>query len=197
MRSVATRLSLSVASTLALGACGSSSEPCQVATLQVRMPATVTRNGQSAATELSFEAGVGLFPSIAAFEATRALLTGDASQYSGTIAWIFESVLASVTIELQGPRQPGEVLQLSPGVFANWGPLAPPNGAVAAAAVSADNFTASANTSDGTVSGTLEVLAIAPLRVWLDLVATSAAGEAIRIQGEMAAELRGNALGCD
>jgi hypothetical protein len=195
MRSTARRLSLAAALALALGACGSSSEPCQVETLQVRMPATVVRNGQSTTSELSSEATVGQASSIAAFEATRTFLT-DASHYSGTIAWFFGSALVNVTLELQGPRQPGEVLPLSPGVFVGfWGPLAPPNGAVAAAAVRADSFAVYANA--GSVSGTLEVLAVAPLRLRLDLVATSAAGETLRIQGDMAAELQGNALGCD
>ncbi len=184
-----------VALALALGACDSSTEPCRAESLQVRMPATVVRDGQSVTTELSYEAQIGLFSSIAAFEATRTFLTGNAAQYSGSIACSFESSIVGLTLELQGPRQAGDVLQLSTGVFANWGPLAPPNGAVAAAAVSAANFAAQAN--DGSVSGTVEVLGIAPLRLRLDLLATSATGDEIRIRGDMTAQLLGNALGCD
>ncbi len=93
------------------------------------------------------------------------------------------------------PRVVRDVLQVSTGVFAKRGPLAPPNGAVAAAAVSADNFAAQGN--DGSVSGTVEVLGIAPLRLRLDLLATSAGGDEIRIQGDMTAQLLGNTLGCD
>jgi hypothetical protein len=193
MRSAARRLSLAL--TLALVACDST-EPCQVETLQVRMPATVLRHGQSTTTELSQGLTAGQSSSIAAFEATRTFLT-DASHYTGTISWEIGSgtINLALGLQLQGPRQPGEVLPLSPGVLADWGPLAPPNGAVAAAAVTADNFAAMAN--DGTVTGTLEVLATAPLRLRLNLVATSAASEEIRIQGDMAAQHSGNSLGCD
>jgi hypothetical protein len=198
MRSAAPGPSLALVLALALAACDSSSEPCQVETLRVRMPATVVRNGQSATDELSHEITVGQASSIAAFEATRAFLT-DAAHYSGTIAWEIGSstVSLALALQLQGPRQPGEVLPLSPGVFADWGPIAPPNGAIAAAAVSADAFSASANTGDGSVSGTLEVLAVSPLQLRLDLVATSAASEEIRIQGDMTAQHSGNSLGCD
>jgi hypothetical protein len=198
MRSAAPRPGLVLALVVALGACNSSSEPCQVETLHVRMPATVVRNGQSATDELSYEVTVGQTSSVAAFEATRTFLT-DAAHYTGTIAWTISSsaVPLALALQLQGPRQAGEVLPVSPGVFADWGPIAPPNGAFAAAAVSADNFTASANTGDGSVSGTLEVLEVAPLQLRLDLVATSAADEEIRIQGDMAAQHSGNALGCD
>jgi hypothetical protein len=160
------------------------------------MPATVVRNGQSATTDLSFEANIGLFSSIPAFEATRTFLTGDASHYSGSIAWFFGSGLTQLTIVLQGPRQAGEMLELQPGFFVgNWGPIAPPNGAQAAVAVDADQFTAMVN--DGSITGTVEVLGIAPLRLRLDVMATSATGDEIRIQGDMSAQQLGNALGCD
>lgn len=202
MPSAAPRLSLTVALALAVGACHSSNEPCEVETLRVRMPATVVRHGQSTTTELSFELNAGQFSTIAAFEATRSFFT-DASAYAGTIAWEILATDAPLHfgIVLQGPRQSGEVLQVSPGVLpATWGPLAPPNGAVAAAAVvvdAADGTSFAAMANDGDVSGTLEVLAVAPLKLRLDLVATSAAGEEMRIQGDMVAEHSGNALGCD
>lgn len=83
----------------------------------------------------------------------------------------------------------GQVRAVSTGVFiGQGGPIAVPNGAPAAVAVSADRFAAQAG--DGSVSGTLEVLRIAPLALRLDLTATSASGDEIRIRGDMAAELR-------
>jgi hypothetical protein len=121
--------------------------------------------------------------------------TGDASRYSGAIGWFLEAEALTVadalmlTIELQGPVSTGQVRPVSSGVFiGQWGPIAVPNAAPAAVAVSADQFAARAN--DGSVSGTLEVLRVAPLGLRLDLTATSAAGDEIRMRGDMTAALR-------
>jgi hypothetical protein len=81
--------------------------------------------------------------------------------------------------------------------FVGLGALDASTRAAAAAAGSADHFSASANAGDGSVSGTLEVLAIAPLRLRLDVLATSATGEELRLEGDMAAQLVGSSLGCD
>jgi hypothetical protein len=55
----AARLTFAAALALATGACNSS-EPCEVESVQVRMPSTLVRSGQSVATELFSEAFVGL-----------------------------------------------------------------------------------------------------------------------------------------
>lgn len=96
----------------------------------------------------------------------------------------------------RGPRGPGNVVPANVGVFVGqWGPLAPPNGAPASAALHAENF--NAWDGEGSVTGTIEVLAIGPLRLRLDALATNGTGEEIRVRGDMVAEALGNALGCD
>jgi hypothetical protein len=120
----AARLTFAAALALATGACNSS-EPCEVESVQVRMPSTLVRSGQSVATELFSEAFVGL---------------GSAGRFHS---------------RRRGQRRPLQRLREALG--------------------------------DGSVAGTLEVLAIAPLRLRLDVLAASATGEELRLEGDMAA----------
>jgi hypothetical protein len=120
----AARLTFAAALALATGACNSS-EPCEVESVQVRMPSTLVRSGQSVATELFSEAFVGL-GSTGRFHSRR-----------------------------RGQRRPLQRLREALG--------------------------------DGSVAGTLEVLAIAPLRLRLDVLAASATGEELRLEGDKAA----------
>jgi hypothetical protein len=178
----------------ALGACDGTG-PCRVESLRVTLPATIDRGGQTTTADLSYEAGVGFFENIAAFQSTRTFLTGDASRFAGSIAWFFGTDV-QLTVVLQGPRVPGDLVPVSTGVFVGrWGPLAPPNGAPASVALTAQNF--SAWHGEGSVTGTIEVLAVAPLRLRVDVLATNGTGEEIRVRGDMVAEALGNALGCD
>ena len=133
----AARLTFAAALALATGACNSS-EPCEVESVQVRMPSTLVRSGQSVATELFSEAFVGV-GSTGRFHSRRRCR--------------------------RGQRRPLQRLREALG--------------------------------DGSVAGTLEVLAIAPLRLRLDVLATSATGEEMRLEGDMAAQLVGSSLGCD
>jgi hypothetical protein len=174
-------LSLLSASTTLPG-CGGG-ECFDVPTVQARMPATVERSGNTSNILLSGDTVDDPYNN----PYLHGLLLSDISQSPGGATWTLSApgnpgdILDWLTIQLQGSFQPGDVIQVTqvPESWLNtWNDA--PEGA-RGVYVSAPGFTTTS------VSGTIEVLRVAPLGLRLDVLAANEAGEEVRVRGDMVA----------
>jgi hypothetical protein len=156
-----------------------------VPSVQVSMPATVQRSGQTIT--------VRLFAEIVDEQSAPFLhqfFLEDISDGNGVGAlWSMQAqgqgagVIEWLTVSLQGTSlQAGDVVQVSsiPGdaITGVWGVPLAEGGEVQ---VVGPGFTTAS------ASGRIEVLGVGPLRLTLDIRATNAAGEEIAVQGDMTA----------
>jgi hypothetical protein len=166
----------------------------------VEMPATIERDGLSAPSELSGELYSFQFASFEGFETTRAFLTqGGVESSTGAVGWALAGTGATLRggIRLRGPRQVGEIVQVSTGLNAVssgtdtsvWGPRDMSRAAQAEATFQAEGIDATAS-AGGTVTGTLRVVGVRPLSLDADLVARDLDGGELRLLGEMRFQVR-------
>lgn len=177
---IRTRALLAAAALLAAG-CGSGTDACQAESIGVTLPATINRNGTPSAATLAGEVSVGNVGT-PAFAALRELLTGDAAAATTGVIWTvpaFEPEQGWVVVALDAPLSAGDELSVE-GTYlgAGWGIFDLPGSTRLAAGLRAGNFVAT------TVTGTVSVLAVAPLRLRLDLLGEDGAGATVRIQGD-------------
>lgn len=177
--------------------CGSDQGPCvESEYINLSTPLTVEYSAQTYVDSVGGRFDAFSAEDEAGWQAFRHFLLGDISQTAGGATWLMYDVLHSSTshvgeigIQLAGSFQPGEVVQvtLAPSSISNGVLGSAPDGArgayVAAGTVADGEWIASA------VSGTIEVLAVAPLRVRLDLLASNDPGQVMRIRGDMTASL--------
>ncbi len=179
---------------LFLFGCGSDQDPClENEYIDLSTPLTVEYSGQTYMDSV----GGRFMPFDAEDEAGwlafRHFLLDDISQTAGGGTWLLYDVLLSPTshvsrigIQLAGSFQPGDVVQvtLAPSSISSGFVSSAPDGArgvyVSAGTVADGGWIATA------VSGTIEVLTVAPLRLRLDLLASNDPGQEMRIRGDMA-----------
>jgi hypothetical protein len=158
------------------------------------MPATVEQDGLTTPIDLS--GGIySFFPGPEPFEqAHDFLIRGGVGSASSAVAWSFGAGAAETggVIGLRGPRAVGDIVEVSTGTFQPtyagdpyvWGSTVLSASAASEATLKARDFDAS-QASGGTVSGTLTVLAIRPVRLLVDLLALDPGGQELRLRGEM------------
>jgi hypothetical protein len=158
-----------------------------VPSVQVSMPATVQRSGQTTTVRLFAETvdERGSAPFLHHFflddishdDGVGSLWSMQAQgQGAGVIEWL--------TVSLQGKSfQAGDVVQVSsiPGDAITTGVWGYPLSEGGEVQVVAPGFTTAS------ASGTIQVLGVGPLRLTLDIRASNAAGEEIALQGDMTA----------
>jgi len=165
-----------------LSACGSAFESCRSDRIEVALPATVDRDGRTQSVLLSGAVSPGNLSSGEEFENVRAVLTGDPAGRTGGVIWTvpaFETNPGWVAVALRAPLAPGDVLPVSTTVDgAGWGTFDLPQGTDVVVSLRAGSYVAV------TASGTVRVLAVAPLRLRLDLTGRDAAGDPVRVRGD-------------
>jgi hypothetical protein len=148
----------------------------------VTLPATIDFQGQSTAVQFMGSVTSGnIEPAV--FNTVRSFLTGPGAGAAMGVVWTVDaqspSPLSFIAVQLTGPLDPGQDVAVTSAFDGGgWGLAFDQTPAIA---VSGDAFTAA------TAQGTLHVLAISPLRLALDVLTTDAAGEELRIRGEMEA----------
>jgi len=166
-----------------LAACGSPFGDCSSERVEVSLPATIERNGVPENVTLGDAVAVGNV-SVPDFATLRAVLTGDATSESAGVIWTVPLSGATqgwVSLAIDAPLSPGTTLTVgSTYDGAGWGLFDLPAGTKAAASVRDDSFAATS------VTGTVEVLGVMPLRLRLDLTATDASNATVRVQGDAA-----------
>jgi hypothetical protein len=179
---------------LPLGACGSSADPCEAERIEVVWPATITQGGTPAAAALADQvspSNVG----VPAFETLRAVLTGDVLAATEGVVWTvpaFAPAQGYVAVAIDAPVSAGESLAIG-ATFdgAGWGPYQLPGGVRIAAGLRAGAATADE------VTGTVEVLAVSPLRLRLDLTGRQGGDDIARVQGDASFSYRAGPPACD
>ncbi len=165
--------------------------------IAVHMPATLERDGLMMPIDLHGRTySYSIFLSPEPFDrALEFLIRGGVTSTSTAVAWSFGTQDTGGVIGLRGPRELGDIVQVTTGAFQPayitdpraWGPTTLSGPAPAEAILEAPGFRAS-QTSGGNVSGTLTVLATQPLRLDVDLLALDAGGAELRLRGEMSFE---------
>jgi hypothetical protein len=187
----------SLAVLLFLFGCGSDQGPCvESEYINLSTPLTVEYAGQTYVDSVGGRFDASSAEDEAGWQAFRHFHLGDISQTAGGATWLMYDVLHATTshvgeigIQLAGSFQPGDVVQvtLAPSSISNGALGSAPDGArgayVAAGTVADGEWIATA------VSGTIEVLAVAPLRLRFDLLASNDPGQEMRIRGDMTASL--------
>lgn len=163
-----------------LTGCGAASDSCQAERIDVTVFATLTREGSSEVVTLSDQvspSNVG----VPEFQTLRAVLTGDVAGETAGVIWTvpaFDPEQGWVVVAIDAPVAAGEVLPVgSTYGGAGWGLFDLPSGTRIAAGLRAGAFVASV------VSGTVEVLAVSPLRLRLDLTGGDGTGAEVRVRG--------------
>lgn len=188
----------SLAVLLFLFGCGSDQGPCvESEYINLSTPLTVEYSGQTYGDSVGGRFDPGFAQDEAGWQAFRHFLLDDISQTAGGATWLMYDLLLSPTshvgeigIQLAGSFQPGDVVEvtLAPSSISIGVLGSAPDGArgvyVVAGTVADGQWIASA------VSGTIEVLAVAPLRLRLDLLTSNDPGQEMRIRGDMTASLR-------
>lgn len=163
-----------------LTGCSAASDSCQAERIDVTVPATLTREGSSEVVTLSDQvspSNVG----VPEFQTLRAVLTGDVAGETAGVIWTvpaFAPKQGWVVVAIDAPVAAGEVLPVgSTYGGAGWGLFELPSGTRIAAGLRAGAFVASV------VSGTVEVVAVSPLRLRLDLTGGDGTGAEVRVRG--------------
>jgi hypothetical protein len=166
-----------------LTGCGSPLGDCRSERIDVNWPATIERGAQPESAELSGQVAVGNVGA-AEFATLRAVLTGDASSQTDGAIWTvpaFDDPQGWVAIAIQAPVGVGDVLPVDATIDgAGWGPYTLPAPARIVASIRAGSFAATS------VTGTVKVLAVGPLRLRLDLTAHDGSASTIRLTGDAA-----------
>ena len=157
------------------------------------MPATIERNGAPQNETLS---GVVAFTNVPdQFAALRAVLTEDPTQQTYGVVWTmpaFQTNGAGIAIALQAPLRAGDVLAVNSAFDGGgWGTISLPAGVRAQVSLRADNFVATS------ASGSIQILAVAPLRLHLDIETKDAANSTIRIRGDASFKFVRARVTCD
>lgn len=178
---------------LSFASCGSENGPCvSFEYVNLSTPITVETSGQTSTDSVVGRLDATSSPDEAAWQAFRHFLLEDISQTGGGATWLMyeplhsvESPVGEIGIQLAGSFQPGDVVlvTLAPSGISN-GQVGPAPGGARGVYVATSQWIASS------VSGTLEVVAVGPLRLRMDLLATNEPGQEVRIQGEMTASRR-------
>jgi hypothetical protein len=179
---------------LALAGCGSSLDGCEAERIDVAWPATVTRDAAPTAVTLAGQVSPSNI-GVPEFGTLRAVLTGDVSVQTAGVIWTvpaFEPEQGYVAVAIDAPVAAGETIAVG-STFdgAGWGPYELPAGARVAAGLRVGAIAAN------NVAGTVEVLAVSPLRLRLDLTARSGGDEIARVQGDAAFSYRPGPPACD
>ena len=162
-----------------LAACGAPLGDCSAERVEVALPATIDRNGVPESVALEGAVSVGNV-SVPDFETIRAVLTGDVAAETAGVIWTVPVGAAGwVSLAVDAPLAPGATHPVgSTYDGAGWGLYDLPAGTKIAASVRDGAFAASS------VSGTVEVLGVTPLRLRLDLDATDGAAQTVHVEGD-------------
>ena len=183
-------LLLALSGTFVLASCGF--YDCSTERIQGTMAAAIERRGVAEDVQLHSAIAPTNLPA-SQYEALNALLVGDGQTFATSFVWTFDIFgseafkphPAFFAIHMRAPLSPGETIPVS-STFAQggWGTVREmPAGLKAWVGVRAGDFVADS------VTGTIHVLAVMPLRLRIDLEASSTAGDSIRIAGDMEFEL--------
>jgi hypothetical protein len=163
-----------------LSACGSPFGECRTERVEVSFPATIERGSGTESMTLEGSVAVANL-SVPDFETVRAVLTGDVSAETDGVIWTVPMATTEgwVSLAIDAPVSPGDVLTVgSTYDGAGWGPFELPGETKIAASVRDGSFIASS------VTGTVEVLGVMPLRLRLDLTATDASSATVHVTGD-------------
>jgi hypothetical protein len=166
-----------------LAGCGSSLDSCVAERIDLTWPATITRDGAPGTVTLAGQvspSNVG----VPVFATLRAVLTGEVGAETAGVVWTvpaFEPEQGWVAVAIDAPVAVGETLTVG-STFdgGGWGAFDLPAGVHVAAGLRAGTVAASE------VIGTVEVLAVRPLRLRLDLTGRNGADVLARVQGDAA-----------
>lgn len=144
------------------------------------MPATIERNGITQNETLS---GVVAFTNVPdQFHLLKAVLTEDPSRSTEGVVWTvpaFQTNGGFIAVALQAPLCAGDSLLVTSAFNGGgWGQFDLPAGSRAQVSVRADSFLAVS------ASGSIRVLAVAPLRLRIDITTQSNNNTTIRIRGD-------------
>lgn len=157
-----------------------SCQRCYSERIEVSMPATIERNGAPQNETLTGVVALTNVPD--QFATLRAILTEDPTQQSQGVVWTvpaFQTNGGGIAVALQAPLRTGEVLAVNSAFNGGgWGTISLPAGIRTQVSVRADNFVAAS------ASGSIQILAVAPLRVRMDIETRDAANSTIRILGD-------------
>ncbi len=157
------------------------------------MPAMIERNGAPQNETLS---GVVAFTNLPdQFAALRAILTEDPTQQTYGVVWTmpaFQTNGGGIAVALQAPLRAGEVLAVNSAFNGGgWGTISLPAGVRAQVSVRADNFVATS------ASGSIQILAVAPLRLRMDIETRDTASSIISIRGDASFRYVRERVTCD
>jgi hypothetical protein len=164
-----------------LAACGSPFGDCSSDRVEVTLPATIERNGVPESVALGDAVATG---NVGApeFETLRAVLTGDVASEDAGVVWTVSITGTSdgwISLAVDAPLSAGQTLDVGTTFTgAGWGLYDVPAGTKIAASVRDGAFIATS------VTGTVQVLAVTPLRLRLDLTAADGSGLTVRIRGD-------------
>ena len=166
-----------------LAGCGSPFGDCRLERVEVSLPATIERSSGTETATLEGSVAVGNL-SVPDFETVRAVLTGDVTAENGGVIWTVPMAGTTdgwVSLAVDAPVSQGQVLGVgSTYDGAGWGPFDLPGATKIAASVRDGGFIATS------VTGTVDVLAVMPLRLRLDLTAIDASSTTVRVTGDAA-----------
>jgi hypothetical protein len=176
-----------------LGGCGSSFDQCQAEQIDVTIAATLIRDGHETSATLSGQvspSNVG----VPVFDTLRAVLTGDVTAETAGVIWTvpaFEPEQGWVVIALDAPIATGQVLPVgSTYGGAGWGVFDLPSNTKVAAGIRAGGFAAAS------VSGSVEVLGVGPLRLRLDLTGRDGTDAVVQVRGDATFAYRSGPPSC-
>jgi hypothetical protein len=172
---------LMAAGGLVLAGRGGPFGPCEREQIQVTMAASVRRGGITAQEQLLGAVAPGNLSGSGQYERLKSVLVEGGSS-PGVILTVpaFDTSPGYIGLALGGSLSEGNRIPVSEIVAAGgWGAFDLPAGQRAEVNLVAGGFAASA------VTGTIEVLQAAPLRLRLDLTVSNTAGETIGIAGDM------------
>jgi hypothetical protein len=174
--------------------CGfTSCQRCYSERIEVSMPAMIERNGTPQNENLSGVVALTNVPD--QFAALRAVLTEDPTQQTYGVVWTmpaFQTNGGGIAIALQAPLRAGDVLAVNSAFDGGgWGTISLPAGVNAQVSVRADNFVATS------ASGSIQVLAVAPLRLRIDIETSDATNSTIRIRGDASFKYERERVTCD
>lgn len=165
---------------LLLSACGSPFGDCRLERVEVSLPVNIERGSGTETATLAGSVAVSNL-SVLDFEIVRSVLTGDVSVEDAGVIWTVPMAATEgwVSLAIDAPVSSGEVLSVgSTYDGAGWGRFDLPGGTKIAASVRDGAFLATS------VTGTVEVLAVMPLRLRLDLTAGDASNATLHISGD-------------
>jgi hypothetical protein len=166
-----------------LAGCSSSLDSCVAERIDLTWPATITRDGAPVAVTLAGQVSPSNID-VPVFATLRAVLTGEVGAETAGVVWTvpaFEPEQGWVAVAIDAPVAVGETLTVG-STFngGGWGAYDLPDGVRAAAGFRVGTLAA------GEVIGTVEVLAVDPLRLRLDLTGRSGGTVLARVQGDAA-----------